>query len=334
MAAASAERPKKKQRKPNVKGSNWCFTIYAEPEAWLDKWETCDLPATVKYLCAQLEKCPDSGRLHVQGYMQLKQDKTDTAFQKTIERETAHVEVQKSKNDDKAADYCLKEASCVGKKIERGKRKAQGKRNDLGALAQAVVETKQSFNDFVVANPTDFLRYGRNIRELYNIAHRPGFRPFPTGFFLWGEPACGKSRMAHYLAGEGGRLFYKANDTKECWFDGYAGEEVVVFDDFKGDFDRHRMLQLLDPYPIRMPIKGGFVSIVAHTFIFTANQPPHELYGGNTAWCSRISGNRRGAFEIWDQAKVEAEVANLDEDPLPEPEVNTPTEIIDDEEDK
>lgn len=336
MAAAGAEPAAKKAKKDKISGINWCFTIFADPERWLVDWQTKDMPACIVYLAAQLERCPETKRLHVQGYIQLKQTKTLTAFQKTIERETARCAPQRSKNDDKAADYCLKDESREpgGLRIERGQRKAQGKRNDLGALAQAVIETKSNFNDFIVENPVDFLRYGKNMMALYSASHRPSFRPFPTGYFLWGEPGCGKSRMAHYLAAEGGRLYYKAKDTDKNWFDGYAGEEVVIFDDFAGKFDRHEMLQLLDPYPLRLPVKGGHVSINAHIIIFTANQPPEEIYGGNTAWLSRISGNRRGVFEIWNQAKVEAEVANLDEeDPLPPAEETTPTEIIEGEDD-
>lgn len=337
MAAAGAKKAK-------IAAKNWCFTIFVQPSEWLDHWETCDLPPCIKYLAAQLEKCPDTDREHVQGYIQLKDQKTLSAFQAMIDRGTAHCEPQRSKDDNEAADYCLKERTRVGKSIERGKRKAQGKRNDLAALAQAVVETKESFNDFVVQNPTDFLRYGRNMQALYAVSHRPPWRRFCTGYFLWGEPGCGKSRLAHYLAGEGGRLYYKAKDTDKNWFDGYAGEEVVIFDDFCGKFDRHEMLQLLDPYPLRLPVKGGYVSICVNTVIFTSNQPPEEIYGGNTAWLSRISGNRQGSFEIWGQARVEAEIENIKdepsmvpslvkppeepEDPLPEAEETTPTEII------
>ena len=40
------------------------------------------------------------------------------------------------------------------------------------------------------------------------------------------------------------------------WFDGYMGQKVVCFDDFRKDFCTfHELLRLLDRYPMDVPVK-------------------------------------------------------------------------------
>lgn len=56
----------------------------------------------------------------------------------------------------------------------------------------------------------------------------------------------------------------------QLWFDGYLGESVAVFDDFRPWWCRFDyLLALLDRYPIRVPVKGGFVNWIPEIIIIT-----------------------------------------------------------------
>lgn len=94
---------------------------------------------------------------------------------------------------------------------------------------------------------------------------------------FWGAPRTGKSRKAHEMFPDA----YRAADNPNGWFDGYEGQEAVIFDEFTGLFPRQLMLQLLDRYPLQLPIKGGFVAIKATKVVFTSNLDPSTWYNEN-----------------------------------------------------
>jgi len=45
----------------------YCFTLFLEEESIKERWTR--LPPTVKYLVYQAERCPETHRLHLQGYL-------------------------------------------------------------------------------------------------------------------------------------------------------------------------------------------------------------------------------------------------------------------------
>lgn len=58
------------------------------------------------------------------------------------------------------------------------------------------------------------------------------------------------------------------------WFDGYTGQPVALFDDFRGELDLGNMLRLLDRYPMDVPVKGGFANWVPRRIYITSNVLP------------------------------------------------------------
>lgn len=65
------------------------------------------------------------------------------------------------------------------------------------------------------------------------------------------------------------------------WFDGYEGQENVLFDDFHGGvFKLPYLLKLLDRYPMRVPVKGGFVQWKPRRIFITSNIDP-DLWFSN-----------------------------------------------------
>lgn len=55
--------------------------------------------------------------------------------------------------------------------------------------------------------------------------------------------------------------------------------EAVLFDDFRADVcELHWLLQLLDRYPIDVPVKGGFVAFRPKRIYITSAFPPEGVY--------------------------------------------------------
>jgi len=68
---------------------NYCFTSYSFPNS-----PTIDVK-DVKYYIYQLEKCPTTGNMHFQGYIELTKVMRFTALKKIFNDNTLHIEPRK-----------------------------------------------------------------------------------------------------------------------------------------------------------------------------------------------------------------------------------------------
>ena len=102
-----------------------------------------------------------------------------------------------------------------------------------------------------------WVAHGRGLvdlrKQLGLDADRRSFGPEgPEVWVLWGPSGTGKSR---FVAKRWPKAFWKSPEAK--WWDGYAGQEVVVLDDFK-DYAMPLvdLQRLLDWYPLWVEVKG------------------------------------------------------------------------------
>lgn len=119
-----------------------------------------------------------------------------------------------------------------------------------------------------------FMRYERGIRSYINIhAER---RSWTTEVLVyWGLTGTGKTKTAY----EKDPCLY--SHAGGMWFDGYSGEDTVLFDEFTGSsFPLPYLLKLLDRYPMQVQVKGGFVNWKPRTIIITSNFAPDSWYSG------------------------------------------------------
>lgn len=65
------------------------------------------------------------------------------------------------------------------------------------------------------------------------------------------------------------------------WWDGYSGQKVVLIEEFRGQVQLQKMLQVLDKYPLRLEIKGGSVPARYELVIVTSNTRPEDWYPDN-----------------------------------------------------
>jgi len=63
-----------------------------------------------------------------------------------------------------------------------------------------------------------------------------------------------------------------------AWFDGYVGQDDVIFEEFRGDIKFGQLLMLLDRYKMQVPVKGGFVNWCPKRIFITSPKPPQEWY--------------------------------------------------------
>lgn len=220
-----------------------------------------------RYIIWGYETAPTTGTPHLQGYIELDTAKTESALKKCLGNRF-YVAVANG-NGKQNFIYSTKET----KYEEYGVIKRQGKRTDIVRIREGL-RNGDRFSE-ILSTVTSF----QGIRILEKLStYQPTSRKFIPKRVEWfyGPSGVGKTRRAYEEVGDND--FWVSSDKLE-WFDGYAGQEYVIFDDFRGSSCVFSMLlRLLDGYEFRVPIKGGFVTWRPLCIFITSCQSPHEAY--------------------------------------------------------
>lgn len=255
-----------------TQGANWCFTLNNPKEAGTDLLDR--LKPLCKRVVFQLERGADTHTAHFQGFIQFTQSyrlrEVNSIFQ-------AHWTTTRSV----AASiiYCQKLESRVEgpwSHGDLGKVSRQGKRNDLLECANMVKQGK-TLTEIADLFPTQVIRYSTNL-ERYRALYPPKRTQDLVVWLYIGKPGTGKTRTAHELFPE----LFRLPIGKDLWFNTYQQQPEVLIDDFSGNIGLTQLLQLLDRYPIQVPVKGGFTWWCPNTIIITTNIPIEDWYDYTT----------------------------------------------------
>lgn len=248
---------------------NVMFTVFAtEGEDLLDLdaslWPLC------RYAVWQREVCPETGREHFQGYLELAKKQSFALLHDLEGLETAHFEPRRG-SQKQAQDYCSKEDTRVEGPWTYGEAKHQGERTDLAAVKQDIDEGASNKDLWQEHHPT-MVRYHKAY-AVYKRTTAPK-RSWAMEIVVYvGPSGTNKSKTAYEAYPD---AYWK---PKGKWWDGYDGEETVIIDEMYGSsFAYGDLLQLLDRYPYSVETKGGTVEFNSHRIVMTTNQEPEDWY--------------------------------------------------------
>lgn len=142
-----------------------------------------------------------------------------------------------------------------------------------------------SEGDYMAIDPD--IRFNKidKIERIHNIALRKKARyeveelgDGPWGLYVWGPSGLGKST---WVRKQNPSLFVKGDDV---WWDGYEGEECVLFDDFDQEeyksMGAKKLKTLVDRFPFPAKFRGfGQKLIRPRLMIFTSNYSPQYVFG-------------------------------------------------------
>lgn len=246
----------------------WCFTINNYDDA--DRTRLAELgngPLST-YLIVGRE-IGEQGTPHLQGYVRFAR-KTSFAEAKTLIGQRAHLEPARESAKTNRG-YCTKDKLFE----EYGSIGEQGKRSDLES-AIATLRKRGQLRDVADEHPAAFVRYHRGFQQLVDVTGLLTPRNFKTLVHVCvGPPGTGKSRLVHELAESLGTVYKNFSGT---WFDGYQGQDSVIFDDFCGGVQWTHLLQLLDRYPYRIESKGSSREFTSKYIWITSNKYCSQWY--------------------------------------------------------
>lgn len=298
-----------------VRSRNWCFTRYesvddgdqGEQGCRGFQYRVCNdanmARIGARYIVCGIEVCPDTGRYHVQGYVQFAAQKSMERVKALLGDDSIHLEPQRAELAVDAANYCKEDGDFkeVGELVE-----GQGARTDLKKMVEDLKVTA-NFREAMVNNATHYVRYGGNMERLHKLFHNPLSRGNINVFFFEGLPGVGKSTGCFWLAEQlsyyYGVSWYHARDNENGWMCDYAGHGGVIFNEFGGKMPIAQMLTMLDRWPTYVPVKGSSAAFSARWFIFTSNAPLSDFYlhdPQHAAWLRRVTpGERTFKCEPW-----------------------------------
>lgn len=296
----NAERKKRNR----IRTKCWILTIwlpagldgveFGELERWVENFWHCQrLVKHVQYVRWQLERCPDTSRLHLQACIQWRERE---GFRGLLQRLGIPNEFFHAKpvtfGFDTFCDYASKEDTREGSTayewgvyappaIDADGKQISGAREDI-RFAGEFIRTRP-VGDLASLRPDLVIKYHKGLEATKRylaesgLGRRRGIAR--RTFVLCGPTGTGKTSGVydHYL--EPDVFSPPVSSGESIWFDGLAGQKVVIFDEFKGEIPYPHMKRFLDPWHNEVaPIKGAHAKLVADVVFIISNKLPWQWW--------------------------------------------------------
>ena len=241
----------------------WCFTINNYTEH--DEHIVFDMAEYAKYVVCGREFGEENGTPHLQGFVYFSTEKSMKQMKEI--HPTAHWEPMRG-TVDQASEYCKKEGDYFEAGVKPLNQREKGECGKQSIEERWALAKAGQFEQL----PPEHLKIYKYIHSLYSeVADRPEL----DNVWVQGHTGCGKSRWVR----ETYPVFYTKPMNK--WWDGYAGEEVVVLDDFDPRHAEHLSYYLkiwADHYSFNAEVKGGMIRVRPKTVIVTSQYAIEDCF--------------------------------------------------------
>lgn len=228
-------------------------------------------PDLFDYGKGQMEECPESLRRHWQWILHTKKKMTAVALQDALAGVNWVIGMRKNQADE----YVHKEDTSLGHQFEHGKRPFHSDQSEDWDAQLELYRTHQ----FEQMNTRVFVLHGSNFERAISTMVRPISGPKEV-IVITGPKDTGKSRQVWTL--NCGPNIYDTDKIYPLWnyqwWDGYTGQEILLVEEYMGQWPIDFLLKLLDRYPLRVPRKGSSVWLRLRKIYFTSNLPLEEWY--------------------------------------------------------
>lgn len=249
---------------------NICFTIFNYIDDTIEQLKKLYTDNICNYIIFGKEICPTTNRPHLQCYAELTSQMRLGALKRIIPNNAHIIACDGSGIQNKI--YCSKDDQY----IELGIMKKPGKRNDIKILKERVMNNENIVDIFDSCKNYNDIRIVEKFIQYKSVSK---VRKRLEIIYITGPSGSGKTEYAYKLLSDD---FWRNSPMGLNWFDGYVGQTDVLLNEFRADFCKlHTLLELLDGYEIKVPIKGGFTHWNPSRIIITSIFKPTELYNYN-----------------------------------------------------
>ena len=231
----------------------------------------------VEYAIFGMEEAPDTGRKHLQGFVYWTNAVTGRGAQRRLGLASGefHAEAQRGTHAQ-ASDYAKKDAEII---IAHGEiPDPEDRPESAWDYILMMVESGASDLEIMRAYPAHFARCKAGITAIRTelaFQHVGEYRDIQVTY-LWGPTGTGKTRSVLESA-DHPRDVYKVHDYKHP-FDGYRGQDIILFDEFRSSLKLEHMLNYIDGYCVELPCRyHNKVSQWTQVYI-VSNLPFEEQY--------------------------------------------------------
>jgi len=259
-----------------VRSRNICFTSWDALQLDPSNWPHCT------FATWQMEMCPDTYKLHWQGYMELDTQVPWSTLHTYdgFNHPPAHFEIRRGSQKD-AIGYCTKEDTRVEGPWTWGEPKQQGQNAQLILLA-ADLRAGRSVRDIAVLYPAESIKHPMGIAKMQLLVAKQRPDEVKTvAFVFYGAGGTGKSTFALKLARYLGDRVFRVPSAKGSglYWDGYQQGDVVIIDEFKGNrMQPTEFNQLIDCGPHQVPVHGGTTEFNSKYVLITTNVTPEKWW--------------------------------------------------------
>jgi len=257
--------------------SHWMVTKF---NISVEDFQQVIASSNAKYAVWQLERCPETGRDHIQGYVEFKRSVRFSTVTRLLGHEGLHIEPRRGSRTQ-AREYCQKELSRVAGPWEFGEWTIdqRGHRSDLED-AKKMLDEGSSMEKVADECFGSWVKYHKAFEKYQQYKKpKPATRDVRV-YVLWGPTGTGKTHRAIGYDKDYYIITRPAQPNMPLWFDGYEGQTTIIIDEFYGWIPFDFLLRLLDKYRLQLQIRGGFQWAEYITVFITSNISPDDWYRG------------------------------------------------------
>lgn len=309
----------------NTEGRFWCLTIFPVEQKDDDRVyanypdvveyiirSTKGTEYKIKYLHYQEEKCPTTGRYHLQMFMIMEKPIKFTVLKNAFPK--AHIAMRYKQSTNKAADdYCDKEETATGKHKYKGgvfEEDQQGKRSDLELVAEAI-QDGATLKAVASMFPASFMKFHAGISKFHMMQDEPVAAKRDCNLY-WGPTGVGKTYHVQRILEEYERLGLKTfqpaitRDGGYCFFK-YSGEQIIWLEDFDGkkQLPAQQLKLILDDGKCMLPARYEPKAAKHLKVLITSNRAPEDWGYDQTdvpAIVRRLNGLWTCKMDKWHRA--------------------------------
>jgi hypothetical protein len=254
---------------------------------WKEYIQRLGADERVRYVIAQRERCPNTGREHIQGYIQFTEPQRGTLITGILGLEGSDMWFKRAYGSPQDnIKYCTKDDSQIEPPVFSGEPSlTQGQRTDLDQVTDFIKDS-HSIAEVAREYPKQFVKYHKGIERLIQLTTEQNFERIQKEVHVrWGKSRQGKSTWAYsHAKQEGGFYRVPAIANGSIWIDGYEGQKTVYFDDYGGEggiYPLPTLLRILDHWECTLPVKGSFRNFAPNRILITSNIDPRQWYSNS-----------------------------------------------------